>query len=353
LLLTGFPDIKSVQMNRVYHATLANFGFLLACGLLAAPGFPQASLDACQHRTISMAVIDRAWAPVRELKPEDFRAEFKGRPVKVISVQPDERPRNIVILVDASGSMAKSERSPGTWRLSLSLASDLPRLRLKNTHYALLVFNETIVERVDFSDDDTAVLRKLQEIAADPAFEKTNVRKRTALWDTAATAARLFRDFDSANLIYAITDGGDNHSSLSLDNLKRQLSAAGVRFYVSMVDAPTGNRGRAPEEENGPADLNEITSATGGIAVGPVVNTGRSFALPAANALNISGNQLLGNFYRSMLTGYLIEIEFPDMIAKRGRLKLALTKEKHAALKDSSVSYGRDLEPCVPAGATR
>jgi hypothetical protein len=98
--------------------------------------------------------------------------------------------------------------------------------------------------------------------------------------------------------------------------------------------------------------LKEITGATGGVALGPVINSDHGFAFPEAAALKISEDQLLGNFYRSMLMGYRIEIELPDNIAKRGQLKLELSKEKRVGLKGSYVSYSRDLEPCNQAGGT-
>src|SRR5437879_13301245 len=74
---------------------------LTAATILGLPSW--AGDDACLHRTVSLTAADRELAPIPDVKPEDFRGEFRGKPVKIRSIVADERPHRIVFIHDASG----------------------------------------------------------------------------------------------------------------------------------------------------------------------------------------------------------------------------------------------------------
>jgi uncharacterized protein (DUF58 family) len=123
----------------------------------------------------------------------DFQAEYHGNPVKILGVSGPSQKRQVVILLDASGSLGEYKGVRGAWRLSLALASDLAEARLQDTDLALIIFNEKIVEKIDFSSGQAKIGSRLREIAADPQYEKTNIKGRTAMRDAAAVALDVLR----------------------------------------------------------------------------------------------------------------------------------------------------------------
>jgi hypothetical protein len=88
-------------------------------------------------------VQDSLGKPISGLIPADFESQFRGKPVKIVSVIPDQRPHRIVILLDASRSTAHK------WERALYLATHLIGMPLPNTQIALVVFDKRIHGLVD------------------------------------------------------------------------------------------------------------------------------------------------------------------------------------------------------------
>src|SRR5467141_1462932 len=59
----------------------------------------------CLRRTV-MASVTLAGQPVASVPTSSFKGEFRGKPVRILSATRDLGPRRIVVLLDASASMA-------------------------------------------------------------------------------------------------------------------------------------------------------------------------------------------------------------------------------------------------------
>ena len=116
--------IRSESMPRIRE---------LLCASILVLNFARASYsqdESCQHRTVPLSVYDSEGLTIRGLTPSDFEAKYRGQPVKLLSIVPDDRPHRIVILLDASGSMKEM------WRPALAAASDVAESQLANTQIA-------------------------------------------------------------------------------------------------------------------------------------------------------------------------------------------------------------------------
>jgi hypothetical protein len=303
----------------------------------------------CLHRTVWVSVTDREGAPASGLQAADFQAEFHGNPVKILGVSGPSQKRQVVILLDASGSLGKYNGLPGAWRLSLALASDLAEARLQNTDLALIIFNDKIVEKIDFSSGPAKIGSRLREIGADPQYEKTNVKGKTAMRDAAAVALDVLRP-STNGVIYVITDGGDNVSKIDETELRHRLVSSGTRIYFALVaSSRLGNRNRTPEELDPLQRTAEMAFGTGGSVVGPILQmqSGISFetgAYPADHQVSV--RTAMTNFYLSMLTGYEMEIELGRTENSSSKWNLSLTKSARARIKDSKLGFARDIPPC-------
>jgi Ca-activated chloride channel family protein len=63
-----------------------------------------------------------------------------------------------------------------------------------------------------------------------------------------------------------ISDGGDNNSRYSENDIKRLVREANTQLYAVGIFDPVRYRSRTPEELNGPSLLSELTELTGGRA---------------------------------------------------------------------------------------
>jgi hypothetical protein len=268
-------------------------------------------------------------------------------PVKIHSVIPDNQPHRIVIILDASGSFSPTPAS-SNWSIARAMASHLAESRLQQTSLALLIFNDRVQEQIDFSQGQEAVAQRLRQIGADPNYVKTKIRGKTALWDTVIAGLELLHAPTSSDIMYLITDGGENASHVSSTEVRRRLVSSGSRIFVTLLtDRLSGNRNRSPEELGGPDEMAAMARATGGAIFGPVTKT--QFGLTLAGGefnQNLSASDALKHLYQTMFEGYRVEIELPREVDKWREWKLELSKEKRQQFKDARFGYTRDLAPC-------
>ena len=66
--------------------------------------------DPCLRRSFVVTVADEHGKPVTGLDVANFRADFGGKPVRIVSVEPDLSRRRVVVLLDQSGSMTSRDQ---------------------------------------------------------------------------------------------------------------------------------------------------------------------------------------------------------------------------------------------------
>lgn len=316
----------------------------LILGLVLSSPLPAQDVS-CLQRTLSLNVIDSQRRLIRLSDPSYFAGKFRGKPVKILSVKPDERPHRIILLLDASGSML-GQPNGRKWQMARFAAAHLAKANLPNTSLALLIFSDRVNEQIDFSQGAPAIARRLSEIAADTDYAKRHVRGTTALLDTIRSALRLLADPGFSDSIYVITDGGDNRSRTRMQVVRNALVNRRVRFYFSLLASESP--GLIPtEEQTGPGEFADLAGATGGFVLGPlgVTPLGRVRYDLTQNELRGIATGLDG-LYMAMTRNDLVEIELPPSGDKWSKWLLELSPEKKALHKDWLVVYPRELAPC-------
>ena len=93
----------------------------------------------------------------------------------------------------------------------------------------------------------------------------TAPKGRTALLDAIYLGLSQMRGAHNAKrALLIISDGGDNHSRYSENDIKRFVKEADSQLYAIGIFDALGYRDRTPEELNGPSLLSEMTEMTGG-----------------------------------------------------------------------------------------
>src|SRR2546425_7914763 len=130
----------------------------------------------------------------------------------------------------------------------------------------------------------------------------TSPKGRTALLDAIYLGLSQMRGAHNAKrALLILSDGGDNHSRYNESDIKRLVKEADTQLYAIGIFDPLGNRGRTPEELNGPSLLSELTELTGGRGF-PVENPNALPDVAAKIGMGLRHQSVLG--YHPRNTGH-------------------------------------------------
>lgn len=313
---------------------------------LALLGWPeQAQETDCASRTLPISVRDAQGAPIHGFQSPDFEAKLQRKPVQILSITPDKRQHRVVVLLDTSGSMAGEATQLRPWEAATIVALHLAATRGSKIPLSLILFGETADVAVDFSRGSPAVKSKLEEMLKDADVAKKQIRGRTALYDAIAKGFRLLDHPTSADVLYVVSDAGDNLSHKHPRDIERMLASSGVRIFAVIV-RDVGLL-YTPEELAGFEDLAGLIEKTGGMTVGLV---------RASGAWSIVGEGTRGNwqeamqhFYQSLLGNDLIRIQVPPDLHRCARLQIKLSDAAQKDWKGAQVLVPSEIGPCVAA----
>jgi von Willebrand factor type A domain len=309
-------------------ATLLAF---LGTGMLAASHLA-AQDKACAYRLVSIYVLDAQGRAVGGITPADFEAQSHGEPVKILSTAPDLGRHRVVILLDASGSMAPA------WDRALSVASHFTDLRLPGTQMALIVFGEKTREELNFEDGQLAIAARLRTLASDQKLRGRYLKGGTALDDALLRGLELLGTPGPSDALYVITDGGENSSDTQPGKIRRLMSSSGAHLFVSILLSSVMSRSR--EAISGPIDLNDLIRNVGGLMVSPFVRV-QPFGPMTAEA-----EAELKIFHEAMVQDYRVELELSEPVDKSRDWELKLSKERREQWPHVKLLYAKELPPC-------
>ena len=323
-------------------------GFIFALPLLAQAPPP------CQKLALPITVRDSSGKQIRGVVPQDFVSKVNKEKIQLGPVIQDTRPRRAVILVDTSGSMAV-QTGTSRWKLAFEIAAHFSKTAAASgAQLALIRFDEQVRDVADFSPHNAQVAEVLKHVIEDETLSKKEMHGRTALYDAIDRGLRLLDHPSSADLIFAVTDGGENASHIKHGALERELLANGVRFYsVLMIDSSEAKRGRTPEELEGPKILQELSESTGGEMFGPVGYSRGGYLTFASPKYNYDPKTkvevALAEFYQGLLQNELIQVPLMEP-SEPETLEIKFSEDARHKWKDAIVAYPHKLARCEVQG---
>jgi Ca-activated chloride channel family protein len=196
-------------------------------------------------------VLDGKGRLVNDLTKSNFRV-FEDKALQsIISVQHQDTPVSIGLIVDNSGSMNSKRAAVSTAALDLVKAS--------NPQDETFVINFT--DQAYLDQDFTSDLDRLQK-----GLSQLSLTGGTALYDTVATAADKMERSAARprKVLIVITDGDDNASKLTLDNAIHSVQDMHGPIIYSIGLLFGGDKSRHAKR-----DLEALSRETGGIAFFP------------------------------------------------------------------------------------
>jgi Ca-activated chloride channel family protein len=219
------------------------------------PRLPSASRDsgrqvfksAVDLVLVNVAVVDRDGRAVTGLQPADFTLLDDSAPQQLKYFWNQDEPLSLMVVLDASASMA------GKLDLARHAVLDLVNASSPNNDFSLIVIGDTPRLALHLDDPVGEIHNELARLQPDGY---------TSLWDGMYLGMKELETARSTKrAMIVISDGGDNHSRYTEHELKTLLRESDVDVYaIGIFDRSPGRL----EERRGPLQLDEITSATAG-----------------------------------------------------------------------------------------
>jgi hypothetical protein len=302
----------------------------------------------CTRRTVPVSVVDREWNLVRGLNAANFRGKLHGHDVEILSAFIDTRPRRIVLLLDASGSMMEQKQS---WTAAKSLSEDLIRFAPPQASIAQMAFSETILDAAGFDQDRLALLKRLSALAN--VCEQPRKTRRTALFDAISRALSELDVVGPGGVIYAVTDAKDNESQTQAKRVEQDLLRTVVRLFSFVFTYGDEMERPVPDEIEARSLFLSMVEATGGNVL-TVPYGGASGLVPLAyiKAKTIGDriNLALHRLYQQMGEFYRLELRLPATVDKPTKWKLEVIDAKGKPIPQVEIHYPQQLMPCAKAG---
>src|ERR1700674_612515 len=307
-LLAGMRSaMLSCSVFAVAVATLAASSYLVAQSINEAHILPRAmpSGVAPARETVranvdlvlvKVTVLDRAGRAVTGLEPAQFAVLDDKNPQTVRYLSNTDEPISVVVILDASASMAPRIQEVREAFHELVNASN------PQDDVGLIIVRDEPEIALSLNDSASALQGALN--ALEPSGD-------TSLWDSMYLGVKELKNSHyQRKAMVVVSDGGDNHSRYTEPQLKSLLREADVEVYAIGLFDKYATR---IEERKGPLQLDEVTSVTGG----------RLFSVHDSVGLSRSVMQISHELRNQYVLGY-----YPSNRSRDGKwrkLKIQLT----------------------------
>jgi Ca-activated chloride channel family protein len=188
---------------------------------------------------------------VTGLEKENFRVFEDGVEQEVVHFSTEDEPVSIGVIFDMSGSMSN--------KVDRARQAAVQFLRTANPQdeFFLVSFND----RAEMTSPFTSSVQEIQN-----RMMYTSVGGRTALFDGIYLGLSQMRGArNGKKALLVVSDGGDNHSRYTENDVRNFLREADCQLYaIGVYDA--NDMGRSREERYGPTLLAELAEMSGGRA---------------------------------------------------------------------------------------
>ena len=196
---------------------------------------------------VTVTVTDDWNRIVTGLDKENFGVLEGPEPQQVKYFSSEDAPISLGVIFDMSGSMSdKIEKAREAVIEFFKTANPLDE-------FFMVTFNDRPELRADFT-------KSIEDVQGKLVY--TLPKGRTALLDAIYMGVNKMKDAHNAKkALLIISDGGDNHSRYTSNEIKSMVKEADVQIYAIGIFSLAPNQ---PEEISGPALLTDVTSVTGG-----------------------------------------------------------------------------------------
>ena len=195
----------------------------------------------------NITVLDSAHRPVTGLTTANFHVYEDGHEEKIKIFQPEDTPATVGLIIDNSGSMASKKEDVVTAALAFIGASQ------HDDEIFVVDFNRRAWLALPAAVPFTSNVSELRA-----ALLETRAEGTTALYDAVELSLDHLRNGSrQRKALVLLSDGGDNASAASLDQVLRKAQQSSATIYCIGIYDPFA-------KDKNPGVLKRIAKVTGG-----------------------------------------------------------------------------------------
>lgn len=275
--------------------------------------------DGCRLRSVPVTILNNVEG---DIPKSSLHVSVGDTESSIVSLERQQIVPRVILLLDTSGSMAS--RSGNGWGDGLQAAALALHTIPPESKIALITFNDQI-HVSQFEDRQTVYQRLL-------ALRQVQPRGRTALYRAIRQAAQIFGAPQFGDVIYIVSDGGDDYGRDEPKDAAADVISRGIRAFAFVVRRPEGSPS-TPEEREGPTSLIDFVKATGGNYLLPNLSQKWIDSPEGVQALKSIGDELQ--------VPLRMDLQLSAPIYKTAKLKIT------SSPKDLKLSYPQNIEPCT------
>jgi Ca-activated chloride channel family protein len=199
---------------------------------------------------VNVTVTDSYDRIVTGLEQSNFQVFDDKVEQQIASFSTEDAPISVGMIFDSSGSMADKIGK------SKEAVAQFFKTSNPQDEFMLINFNDRLKLVSDFTSKFDNLESGLLSVRAEG---------RTALLDAIYLGLDAMKHATTnRKALLIISDGGDNHSRYTENDIKRAVKEADVEMYVVGIFEPLSSRTRTLEEASGPELLAELAQVSGG-----------------------------------------------------------------------------------------
>ena len=199
---------------------------------------------------VNVTVTDPFDRIVTGLDQDNFQVYDEKVEQKIVAFSTEDAPISVGLIFDCSGSMGD--------KIQKSKEAALQFFKTSNPQdeFMLVSFSD----QPDLISGFTAKYENLQD-----RLITVKSGGRTALLDAIYLGlSEMKKATTNRRALLVISDGGDNHSRYTENDIKRAVKESDVQIYAVGIFEPMASRARTMEEAGGPGLLAELAEVSGG-----------------------------------------------------------------------------------------
>jgi len=248
---------------------------------------------------VPVTVVDKSEKTVNGLHLEDFTLLDEKTPQEIKYFSSEDSPLSLTVVLDASGSMATQIRS------ARQAVFDLFKSSNPEDEFRVITVSSRPTSVASIGASMEEVCENLNQVKPS-GF--------TSLWDAIYLGVSEMKGSQfRRKAMVVISDGGDNHSRYTENEIKSILEESDMLVYAVGLFDPRANR---LEERLGPLRLDEVTGVTGG----------RVFPAHSAQEMNDAIQKINRELRNQYVLGYSPSAN-PELKGKWHKLKVHLNRE--------------------------
>lgn len=315
----------------------------------------KAQAPPCEKHTVIASVLGDNGLPLRSLAAQNFAGELRGKPIQVVSVTALPEPRRIIVVLDGSEGMR--DAGSGKWAMAQAVVGHIVENGPRNAEYTVAIAGLEEKRPVRGNAMEPIFLNKFSDLFQGIPMA-THKARRAPIFDVIYGSLQLLENSEPGDVVFLVTDGGEESSRVKARDIQRELILRGVRLFavtlpmryerqVSVIRPGTGDT--TYDEVAEATDFLETARISGGSILRILPKKGNNeWNFKFTDEQRIAVATGLQRLYLQMMHAYRLELAPGAPVARPTPWKLKVTPPSEVPGKALRVVHPTQVYPCEP-----